>query len=192
MTKKHRPDGESAAGNDSSSHLGSSAAAGESGDIRLRPGISGPKSPWTRLASSTLLWGTLVAVLVFVVAVVHDQRVRARTGSTPARAALAQGAVGSEPLFSSAARQGQEIFQARCAICHGQDAVGSRQGPPLIHPSYGASKFADERFVAAVRNGVVARQWTFGDMPAIPGVGDQQLALIVRYIREQQVAQGVE
>ena len=44
---------------------------------------------------------------------------------------------------------------------------------------------------AAARRGVRQHHWRFGDMPPQPQVSDAQLAAIVRFIREAQVANGI-
>jgi mono/diheme cytochrome c family protein len=42
-----------------------------------------------------------------------------------------------------------------------------------------------------VRHGVRQHHWPFGDMPAQPQVTDEQLAQIIRYVRELQAANGI-
>ena len=44
----------------------------------------------------------------------------------------------------------------------------------------------------AVRFGVIAHHWTFGDMPPVEGLSDEQVAAIVDWIRERQRAAGIE
>ena len=96
------------------------------------------------------------------------------------------------PDLSSPARQGQDVYERRCAGCHGAHAAGSGQGPPLVHPVYRPAHHADVAFALAVRRGVRAHHWRFGDMPAQPDVGDDEVAAITRYIRELQAANGIE
>ena len=93
--------------------------------------------------------------------------------------------------LSPVARQGKVIFDAVCAECHGTNAAGTDQGPPLVHDIYNPGHHADEAFQRAVRNGVPQHHWRFGDMPPQPQVGDEQLAQIVRYVRELQQANGI-
>ena len=40
------------------------------------------------------------------------------------------------PQFSAIALQGREIFNENCAKCHGENAIGTNQGPPLLHNIY--------------------------------------------------------
>jgi hypothetical protein len=46
-------------------------------------------------------------------------------------------------------------------------------------------------FELAVRRGVRAHHWRFGDMPAQPHVPPEEIASITRYIRELQKANGI-
>ena len=97
----------------------------------------------------------------------------------------------SMPALSAQAAAGQTAFDANCASCHGRFGTGSDKGPPLMHDIYNPGHHADEAFQRAVRNGVPQHHWRFGDMPPQPQVGDEQLAQIVRYVRELQQANGI-
>lgn len=97
----------------------------------------------------------------------------------------------SMPALSAQAAAGQKAFDANCASCHGRFGTGSDKGPPLMHDIYNPGHHADEAFQRAVRNGVPQHHWRFGDMPQQPQVGDEQLAQIVRYVRELQQANGI-
>jgi len=96
------------------------------------------------------------------------------------------------PRLTAPAALGQEFFTARCAACHGANAAGSENGPPLIHPIYEPSHHGDFAFVSAARNGVRAHHWRFGDMKPVANVTDAQLGWIIAYVREVQRANGVE
>ncbi|WP_349367810.1 c-type cytochrome [Salinarimonas sp.] len=95
------------------------------------------------------------------------------------------------PALSAEARRGAAAFAAHCAACHGANAAGSESGPPLIHPIYEPSHHADGAFHVAVRSGVRAHHWGFGNMPAQPHVSDAEVADIVAYVREVQRANGI-
>lgn len=95
------------------------------------------------------------------------------------------------PELSVVAQAGKEAFDRSCAQCHGQDAGGSAQGPPLVHPVYQPGHHADIAFDLAVRRGVRAHHWRFGDMPAQPALPPEELAQITRYVRELQQANGI-
>lgn len=95
------------------------------------------------------------------------------------------------PVLSARAERGLPAFEAHCASCHGVNAAGSESGPPLVHKIYEPGHHADGAFLVAVRNGVRAHHWRFGNMPAQPAVSDGELADIVAYVRELQHANGV-
>ena len=88
-------------------------------------------------------------------------------------------------------KTGEALFHATCAECHGQNAAGTSQGPPLIHDIYNPGHHSDLAFYLAAEVGVRAHHWPYGDMPAQPTVTRDEVALIVRYIRELQVANGI-
>ncbi len=95
------------------------------------------------------------------------------------------------PELSAEALSGKQAFDRRCAQCHGADARGSAAGPPLIHSTYRSAHHADVSFTLAVRRGVQAHHWAFGDMPPQPEVTADEVALITRYVRELQRANGI-
>ncbi|KAB2849084.1 MAG: cytochrome c, partial [Hyphomicrobiaceae bacterium] len=65
------------------------------------------------------------------------------------------------------------------------------KGPPLIHRVYHPGHHGDAAFFLAAKQGVRQHHWRFGDMAALPHVSDQQLAAIVRFVREVQAANGI-
>jgi len=95
------------------------------------------------------------------------------------------------PDLSAEARKGEALFNANCATCHGQNATGTENGPPLIHRFYKPDHHADYAFLMAARAGVRAHHWRFGDMPPVAGVTEKDVGLITRYVRELQKANGV-
>ena len=95
------------------------------------------------------------------------------------------------PELSAVATQGQRLYAANCASCHGENGVGTEQGPPLVHDIYNPGHHADEAFYRAVANGVPAHHWRFGDMPPRPDVSRRDVTAIIRYVRELQVANGI-
>jgi mono/diheme cytochrome c family protein len=97
---------------------------------------------------------------------------------------------GAEP--SGAGQNSAELFAANCAGCHGPRAAGSDKGPPLVHKIYEPSHHGDESFHRAVRQGVRAHHWTFGNMPPVAGVSDDELDRIIAYVRGLQKAAGIE
>lgn len=96
------------------------------------------------------------------------------------------------PDLSETARAGARTFGLHCAGCHGRDAGGTATGPTLVDPIYRPAHHADASFVLAVRRGVAAHHWSFGNMPPVPGLHPDDLASIIRYVREVQKANGVK
>jgi len=95
------------------------------------------------------------------------------------------------PELSALAEQGRQAFDKNCAQCHGLNAAGTDKGPPFVHAIYNPGHHEDQAFFHAVRQGVRQHHWPFGDMPAQPLVSDQEIAWIVRYVRELQDANGI-
>lgn len=84
------------------------------------------------------------------------------------------------------------LFAKNCAACHGLGATGSDKGPPLVHKTYKPSHHDDGAFYRAVRQGVPAHHWSFGDMVPISAISDGEAGQITAYIRELQRAAGIE
>ena len=96
------------------------------------------------------------------------------------------------PALSPQAVAGRQAYDATCAQCHGAYGLGTDKGPPFLDPVYNPGHHADNAFWSAVRQGVKQHHWRFGDMPPQPEVSDEQLAQIVRYVRELQQANGIK
>jgi mono/diheme cytochrome c family protein len=103
---------------------------------------------------------------------------------------------GGDPIrvsaLSAEAQAGKRAFDLHCAPCHGENAAGTAAGPALVHRIYQPGHHADVTFELAVRRGVPAHHWRFGDMPAQPAVAPAEVAQITRYVRELQRANGLE
>ena len=95
------------------------------------------------------------------------------------------------PALTLTAQKGEAAFNANCAACHGDNASGSEQGPPLVHNIYNPGHHADGAFFLAAKNGVRAHHWPFGDMPKQPQVSAGEVAAIIAYVRELQAANGI-
>ena len=93
--------------------------------------------------------------------------------------------------MSDEARAGQALFGANCASCHGDSGGGSEKGPPLIHDIYNPGHHPDEAFYRAVANGVPQHHWPFGNMPKQSQVTPDEVAKIIGYVRELQLANGI-
>lgn len=86
---------------------------------------------------------------------------------------------------------GDSLYAARCQSCHGPHGLGSDRGPPLLHAIYAPGHHADVAFLLAVRNGVHAHHWTYGNMPAVPEVNEEQATSIIAYLRWLQMEAGI-
>ena len=114
----------------------------------------------------------------------------------PVSPAQAQGdalvAIALPDALSHEAAIGARMFDAKCASCHGENAVG-RDGlaPPLVHIIYEPNHHGDESFQPAVALGVRAHHLRFGNMPAVEGLTRADVAMITTHIREPQRANGI-
>jgi len=112
--------------------------------------------------------------------------------------ALAQGWDIPKPtpgLMPNAA-QGKALFAKNCAGCHGAELQGvdrgEKKGPPLLHKIYEPSHHGDAAFQLAVRHGVRAHHWPYGDMPPVPGLSPDEVAHITAYVRAEQRKVGIQ
>jgi mono/diheme cytochrome c family protein len=85
---------------------------------------------------------------------------------------------------------GKTLYEKNCASCHGVTLNGSDKGPPLLHRIYEPSHHADIAFQLAVKNGVRAHHWQFGDMAPVPVTPDD-VAHITAYVRAEQRKIGI-
>jgi cytochrome c2 len=94
--------------------------------------------------------------------------------------------------FSVTAKLGETAFEARCATCHGINAVGQVGiAPPLVHKIYEPSHHGDASFMRAAFVGVPSHHWPFGDMPPVEGATEAEMLDIIAYIRELQRVNGI-
>ncbi|MCE8538451.1 cytochrome c [Ruegeria pomeroyi] len=94
--------------------------------------------------------------------------------------------------LSENARIGARVYEAKCLVCHGPNAEGQDGvAPPLVHKIYEPSHHGDEAFQRAVSQGVRAHHWRFGDMPPVQGLSRADVAMIISYVRELQIANGI-
>ncbi|MDE2745727.1 MAG: cytochrome c [Chloroflexota bacterium] len=84
--------------------------------------------------------------------------------------------------------EGKKLFAANCTQCHGENAMGTNQGPPLVHVIYEPGHHGNASFVIAVARGVRAHHWDFGNMPAIPELSIDEINQVICYVRELQLA----
>ncbi len=95
--------------------------------------------------------------------------------------------------LSSEASIGESVYQAKCAVCHGDNAAGQDGvAPPLVHKIYEPSHHGDEAFQRAVETGVRGHHWPFGNMPPVAGLTRADVTMIIIYIRELQRFNGID
>jgi len=95
------------------------------------------------------------------------------------------------PDLSAPAVAGERLFAANCAECHGQNGAGTEKGPPLIHAIYNPGHHPDAAFHGAAAQGVRQHHWPFGNMPPQPQLTTDDIASIIRFVREVQEANGI-
>ncbi len=95
------------------------------------------------------------------------------------------------PQLSEKAVRGQVAFKATCAKCHGEDAGGTSNGPPLVDPFYRPGHHGDSALRTAITFGVRQHHWKFGPMPPQATVKAAEIPAIIAFIREVQRANGV-
>jgi len=54
------------------------------------------------------------------------------------------------PRLTTAQAAGKTLFDANCAACHGRNATGTEQGPPLVHIIYEPNHHGDASFYRAL------------------------------------------
>ena len=95
------------------------------------------------------------------------------------------------PASSNTARTGEELFRTNCSVCHGVDAAGTNQGPPLVDKTYHPGHHPDFSIRNAISKGVKQHHWFFGDMPPVAGVSQDDAEKIICHIRDTQLANGL-
>lgn len=105
--------------------------------------------------------------------------------SSQPKSAVSAGAVPAE--FQA----GETKFNTHCAACHGPQASGTQQGPPLVHKIYEPNHHGDAAFLRAAEFGVKAHHWEFGNMPKIEAVSAGDVEQITRYVRWLQRQAGI-
>lgn len=117
---------------------------------------------------------------------------RVRAIASPVASPIASPAAPPIAAPARAIQNGTTLFAKNCAGCHGAGAVGSDKGPPLVHKIYEPSHHDDGSFHRAVRQGVRPHHWSFGAMPPISGVSDDEAGRIISHVRKLQRAAGIQ
>lgn len=96
------------------------------------------------------------------------------------------------PEMTGAAKAGEALFAANCASCHGANAAGQEGvAPPLVHIIYEPNHHSDAAFHLAAQQGVRSHHWRFGNMPPVEGVSEDDVEMIVAYVRALQRENGI-
>ena len=77
-------------------------------------------------------------------------------------------------LHAQANDPGRQVFESRCARCHGADGNGGEMGPPIVTR---LTPLDDQQLAKVIRDGVPAK----GMPPNI--VDDPEMALLVKFLR---------
>ena len=94
--------------------------------------------------------------------------------------------------LSQNAQIGELGFEAKGAVFQGVNAAGQDGvAPPLVPIIYEPSHHGDESFQRVVAMGVRGHHWPFGDMPPVGGITRADVKMITVYIRELQLANGI-
>lgn len=134
--------------------------------------------------------GVLALVLVGTAFWYFNNKSEQSAGLVPAGDPIVE--INLPASLAQVALRGKSSFEANCAACHGQNAVGQvGVAPPLVHLIYEPSHHGDESFQRAVALGVRAHHWPFGNMPPIEGLDREAVADITTYVRELQRANGI-
>ena len=96
------------------------------------------------------------------------------------------------PVLDEVQTAGQKLFAANCASCHGANAGGTEQGPPLIHIYYEPNHHPDAAFHSAAAIGVRQHHWKFGNMSAVKDVKQDEVTEIIAFVRAVQRANGIK
>ena len=122
----------------------------------------------------------LIVAALFLLPLINSQGIAAEDNS-PALA----------PAVPAKLNIGKLLFGKHCAACHGFNLKGTEKGPPFIHRVYHPGHHADGAFFLAAKNGARQHHWKFGNMKPVPGVTDEIIASIVKYVRYVQKSAGL-
>lgn len=84
------------------------------------------------------------------------------------------------------------MYASSCAACHGADVGGTDKGPSLRSIIYEPGHHSDESFRNAIINGARQHHWSFGDMPPVEGLSDEDVELVIAFVRAEQQRLGFE
>jgi mono/diheme cytochrome c family protein len=87
---------------------------------------------------------------------------------------------------------GAEVYANSCASCHGADLRGTDEGPSQLSIVYEPNHHPDDSYRSAIANGARQHHWSFGDMPPVEGLNEEEIEAVIGFIRSEQQRQGFE
>lgn len=97
-----------------------------------------------------------------------------------------------DPASAAQPADGEGLYQANCASCHGADLRGTPKGPSHLSVVYEPNHHGDDAFRSAIANGSPQHHWTFGDMPPVEGLSSSEVDAVIAYVRDVQEREGFE
>jgi mono/diheme cytochrome c family protein len=97
-----------------------------------------------------------------------------------------------EPQDAELVTEGEELYAANCAECHGADLRGTDKGPSHLSEAYVPSHHGDGAFRVAVLAGSPQHHWDFGPMEPVEGLSEAEVTAIIAFVREKQRTEGFE
>lgn len=80
-----------------------------------------------------------------------------------------------------------ELYEAKCAECHGGLAEGTAHGPPLVTLPTG-TELARQALHTAIRFGVAEPEAGQPAMPPFPELSDAEIRGLIRFVGERRIA----
>lgn len=90
---------------------------------------------------------------------------------------LSQQRAGTRKTSATANTQGQTVFAANCASCHGLDGLGTQRAPNIVTAAR-VQQLSSQQMLRTISDGIPA-----AGMPAFRSLGDQKLKSVVRYVK---------
>ncbi len=122
----------------------------------------------------------------------RKSRTRAVVVAAVAMVAMVSCSNGEDDPEAATATEGAVLYEQACASCHGSDLRGTDQGPSHLSQVYAPDHHPDASFRAAITQGSPAHHWQFGVMAPVAGLDDDEIDMIIAYIRDQQEMHGFE
>ena len=145
----------------------------------------------SRMAPAAFVAGVVLLAAVGCGEPAEPQRPTRESTAATTEAADAVAVAETRSALSETALAGEKLFDANCALCHGENAAGTTQGPTLIDRIYHPGHHSDFSFRRAVAQGVRQHHWTFGDMAPVATVSADEAEQIICYVRELQRQNGI-